>query len=126
MTAFATASPAAYKQQSIMTAPPERLVVMLYDGALRFFFQAAVAMREGTRPLADEKLRRGEAIVDHLIKTLDMSAGEIASNLEGIYVFCKRLLMEARFEQDADKIEKVRELLGELRESWAQIAGVTG
>jgi flagellin-specific chaperone FliS len=54
-----------------------------------------------------------------------MSAGEIAANLEGIYVFCKRLLMEARFEQDADKVEKVRELLGPLRESWAQIAGVT-
>jgi flagellar protein FliS len=120
---YAPASPAAYQQQSILTAPPERLVVMLYDGALRFFFQAAVAMREGNRPLIDEKMRRGEAIVDHLLETLDMSAGEIASNLEGIYVFCKRLLLEARLEKDADKIEKVRELLGELRESWAQIAG---
>jgi flagellar protein FliS len=120
---YAPASPAAYQQQSILTAPPERLVVMLYDGALRFFFQAAVAMREGTRVKAEEKLRRGEAIVDHLLETLDMSAGEIAQNLEGIYVFCKRLLMEARMEQDATKVEKVRELLGELRESWAQIAG---
>jgi len=120
---YAPASPAAYQQQSILTATPERLVVMLYDGALRFFYQAAVAMREGTRMLADEKLRRGEAIVDHLLETLDMSAGEIAENLEGIYVFCKRLLMEARQERDADKVDKVRELLGELRESWAQIAG---
>jgi flagellar protein FliS len=82
-------------------------------------------MREDKRALTDEKLRRGEAIIDHLIKTLDMSAGEIAENLEGIYVFCKRLLMEARLESDAGKIQKVRELLGELRESWAQIAGVT-
>ena len=123
MSTYAPASPAAYQQQSILTAPPERLVVMLYDGALRFFFQAAVAMREGTRSKADEKLRRGEAIVDHLLETLDMSAGEIAQNLEGIYVFCKRLLMESRLEQDASKIDKVRELLGELRESWAQIAG---
>ena len=49
MSAYAPASPAAYQQQSILTAPPERLVVMLYDGALRFFFQAAVAMREGKR-----------------------------------------------------------------------------
>jgi flagellar protein FliS len=126
VSAYAPSSPAAYQQQSILTAPPERLVVMLYDGALRFLFQAAVAMREDKRVLSDEKLRRGEAIVDHLIKTLDMSAGEIASNLEGIYVFCKRLLMEARFESDPSKIDKVRELLGELRESWAQIAGVTG
>jgi flagellar protein FliS len=125
VSAYAPSSPAAYQQQAILTAPPERLVVMLYDGALRFLFQAAVAMREDKRALTDEKLRRGEAIIDHLIKTLDMSAGEIAENLEGIYVFCKRLLMEARLESDAGKIQKVRELLGELRESWAQIAGVT-
>ena len=123
MPTYAPASPAAYKQQSILTAPPERLVVMLYDGALRFLFQAAAAMRDDKAALSDEKLRRAEAIVDHLLGTLDMSAGEIAANLEGIYVFCKRLMMEARFDRDAGKLEKVRELLGELRESWAQIAG---
>jgi flagellar protein FliS len=121
MTAFATASPAAYQQQSIMTAPPERLVVMLYDGAIRFFFQAAAALREDARATAFERLDRGEAIVDHLLGTLDMSAGEIAQRLEGIYVFCKRLLMEARLERDADKVDLVRGYLGELREAWAQI-----
>ena len=126
MNRHASAVRQAYTESSIMTAPPERLVVMLYDGALRFLFQAAVAMREEKRALTDEKLRRGEAIIDHLIKTLDMSAGEIAQNLEGIYVFCKRLLREGRLESDPSKIEKVRELLGELRESWAQLAGVTG
>ncbi len=122
MTAFAPASPAAYKQQSIMTAPPERLVVMLYDGAIRFFFQAAGAMREDAWTTADERLVRGEAIVDHLLATLDMSAGEIAERLQGIYVFCKRLLLEARLERDAGKVDLVRGYLSELRESWAQIA----
>ena len=121
MTAFATASPAAYQQQSIMTAPPERLVVMLYDGAIRFFFQAAAAMREGARATALERLDRGEAIVDHLLATLDLSAGQIAERLEGIYVFCKRLLLEARIERDADKLDLVRGYLSELREAWAQI-----
>lgn len=121
MTAFATASPAAYQQQSIMTAPPERLVVMLYDGAIRFFFQAAAAMREDARATALDRLDRGEAIVDHLLATLDMSAGEIAERLEGIYVFCKRLLLEARIERDADKLDLVRGYLAELREAWAQI-----
>ena len=124
MTGYAPASPAAYKQQSIMTAPPERLVVMLYDGAIRFFFQAAAAMREGARANALERLGRGEAIVDHLLGTLDMErGGQIAQNLEGIYVFCKRLLMEARAESDADKVDLVRGYLADLRESWAQIAG---
>jgi flagellar secretion chaperone FliS len=122
MTAFATASPAAYQQQSIMTAPPERLVVMLYDGAIRFFFQAAAALREDARTTAFERLDRGEAIVDHLLATLDMSAGEVAQRLEGIYVFCKRLLMEARIERDADKVDLVRGYLAELRDAWAQIS----
>jgi len=124
LTGYAPASPAAYKQQSIMTAPPERLVVMLYDGAIRFFFQAAAALREGARTTALERLQRGEAIVDHLLGTLDMErGGQIAQDLEGIYVFCKRLLMEARTEDDADKVDLVRTYLAELRESWAQLAG---
>ena len=123
MSAYAPASPAAYKTQSIMTAPPGRLVVMLYDGAVRFFFQAAAAMREGVGATALERLDRGEAIIDHLLATLDMSAGQIAERLEGIYVFCKRLLLEARLEKDASKIDVVRGYLSELRESWAQIAG---
>jgi flagellar secretion chaperone FliS len=123
MTAYATASPAAYQQQSIMTAPPERLVVMLYDGAIRFLFQAAAALREDARATALERLDRGEAIVDHLLATLDMSAGEVAERLEGVYVFCKRLLLEARLERDAEKIDLARGYLAELRESWAQIAG---
>jgi flagellar secretion chaperone FliS len=121
MTAFATASPAAYQQQSIMTAPPERLVVMLYDGAIRFFFQAAAALREDARTTASERLDRGEAIIDHLLATLDMSAGQVAERLEGVYVFCKRLLLEARIERDADKVDLVRGYLSELRDAWAQI-----
>jgi flagellar secretion chaperone FliS len=121
MTAFAPASPAAYQQQSIMTAPPERLVVMLYDGAIRFFFQAAAALREDARATAFDRLDRGEAIVDHLLGTLDMSAGEIAERLQGIYVFCKRLLLEARLERDAEKVDLVRGYLSDLREAWAQI-----
>ena len=52
-----------------------------------------------------------------------MSAGEIAERLEGIYVFSKRLLLEARLERDADKMDLVRGYLTELREAWAQIAG---
>jgi flagellar protein FliS len=121
MTAFATASPAAYKQQSIMTATPERLVVMLYDGAIRFLFQAGAAMREDARSTSFERLDRAEAIIDHLLNTLDMSAGQIAERLEGIYVFSKRLLTEARLERDAEKIDLVRGYLSELREAWAQI-----
>jgi flagellar protein FliS len=123
MTAYASANTAAYQQQAILTATPGRLVVMLYDGALRFLFQSATAMREGLQPLADEKLRRAEAIVDELLVTLDMSAGEIAERLQAIYVFCSKLMREARVERDAGKLDTTRELLAELREAWAEVAG---
>jgi flagellar protein FliS len=119
-----TANPsAAYRQQSVLTATPGQLVVMLYDGALRFLLQASTLMADGDRHGADAKLGRAEAIVDELHTSLDKErGGEIASRLEGIYVFCKRLLLEARLERDRAKVEKVAELLSELREAWAEIA----
>lgn len=117
------ASPQAYRESAILTAPPERLVVMLYDGARRFLHQAAVAMRGGDVPAAHTRLRRAEEILDHLLQTIDMDQGEVAERLQSIYLFCLRHCAEARIQQDADKLDKVSELLGELREAWARAAG---
>ena len=116
-------APRAYRESSILTAPPERLVVMLYDGARRFLAQAAYAMRERDVAHAGNRLQRAEAIIEELLATLDMSAGEVAERLEAIYVFSRRTLAEARLEQDPEKVEQVSELLGELREAWAEVAG---
>jgi len=120
------ASPQAYRQSAVLTAPPERLVVMLYDGARRFLHQAAVAMREGDVPTAHERLRRAERIVEHLDATLDLSQGEISERLEAIYAFCLRLMGEARMRQDAARLETAGGLLGELREAWAELAAGGG
>jgi flagellar protein FliS len=116
------ASPQAYRESAVLTAPPERLVVMLYDGARRFLFQAATAMRAGDVPTAHERLRRAEKIVEHLLATLDMSQGEISERLEAIYVFCLEQLSEGRMKQDASRLDAVSGLLSELREAWAQLA----
>lgn len=123
MSTYAPArSTAAYRESSILTAPPERLVVMLYDGARRFLHQAALAMREERRAEADERLRRAEMIIEELLGTLNMEAGgEVAANLQGLYVFFLRQLSEGRGERDAGKLDWVNTQLGELRESWAQI-----
>jgi flagellar secretion chaperone FliS len=119
-----TAPTAAYKQQSILTATPGQLVVMLYDGCLRFLHQGALAMREGNLADAGTRLSRAEAIIDELMSTLDLEkGGVIASRLQGIYVFSIRHLMEARLERDADKIERVGQLPSELRDSWVHVAG---
>lgn len=123
MSVYSPSRAIAYKEQSILTATPGQLVVMLYDGCHRFLFQAAYAMRDGNHLEADARLTRAEAIIDELLTTLDLEqGGEIASRLQGIYVFCNRHLIEARLQRDPSMIEKVSELMGELRESWAQVA----
>ncbi len=116
------ASPQAYREAAVLTASPVQLVVMLYDGVERFLRQAEVVMGEGNVAQAHDRMQRGEAIIDELLRTLDKSAGEVAERLEAIYVFCKRLMMEARLEKDPSKLAKVRSLMAELRESWAELA----
>jgi flagellar secretion chaperone FliS len=117
-----TATPNAYRESAVLSAPPDVLVVMLYDGARRFLFQAGVAMRDGQIELSHRKLRRAEDIIHHLRDALDMDQGEISERLEAIYLFCLRHLQQARFDRDANKLEQVSTLLGELREAWAAIA----
>ena len=116
------ASPAAYRESAVLTASPEQLVVMLYDGAGRFLRQAEAALSEGAVEHAHDRLNRGEAIIDELLATLDMDQGSIAERLQAIYIYCKRCLMEARRERDATKVRLVVRLMSELREAWAQVA----
>jgi flagellar secretion chaperone FliS len=116
------ASPSAYRQSAVLTASPEQLVVMLYDGARRFLGQAAAAMRSGNIEASHHKLRRAEAIISHLRDTLDLDQGDIAERLQAIYLFCSRHLNDARVQRDPQKIEQVSALLGELRSAWSSVA----
>jgi flagellar protein FliS len=123
VSAYTASHSVAYKQQSILTATPGQLVVMLYDGCLRFLHQAAFAMRGGDVVESNARLSRAEAIIEELHSTLDMEkGGVVASRLQGIYVFCSKHLLEARLNREPENIEKVSELLSELRDAWAQIA----
>ena len=122
MNAYAAAAPtSAYKESAVLTAPPEQLVLMLYDGIHRFLFQATVAMRGGDYMLTNNKLQRAEAIIDELIATLDHDAGEISDRLNAIYLYSRRSLGESRLEKSPEKIEHVQGLIRELRDAWAQI-----
>jgi flagellar secretion chaperone FliS len=123
VSAYTASHSAAYRQQSILTATPGQLVVMLYDGCLRFLHQASYAMREQQPAVSAERLARAEAIIEELLSTLDLEdGGVIASRLHGIYVFCQRHLLDARATGDPAMVDKVAELLGELRDAWAQIS----
>jgi flagellar protein FliS len=116
------APPRAYRESAVLSAQPEQLIVMLYDGARRFLHQAAIAMGEGQVELAHRKLRRTEDILLHLREVLDMEqGGEIATRLQSIYTFCQSYLLKARLDRDPAKIDRVSAMLGELRDAWATI-----
>jgi flagellar secretion chaperone FliS len=116
------APPRAYRESAVLSAQPEQLIVMLYDGARRFLGQAAIAMGEGQVELAHRKLRRTEDILLHLREVLDMEqGGEIAIRLQSIYMFCQSYLLKARLDRDPAKIDRVSAMLGELRDAWATI-----
>ena len=118
-----TASPQTYRENTVLTATPEQLVVMLYDGALRFLRRAAAAMQEHEIETSHNELRRAERIVAHLDSVLDYEHdARMAGQLHDVYRFCLAHMRRARFERDASKLAEVGRLLGELRGSWAQIA----
>jgi len=116
------APPRAYRESAVLSAQPEQLIVMLYDGARRFLGQAAIAMGDGQVELAHRKLRRTEDILMHLREVLDLEqGGEIATRLQSIYMFCQSYLLKARLDRDPAKIDRVSAMLGELRDAWATI-----
>ncbi len=113
----------AYRENTILAATPEQLVVMLYDGAQRFLRRAQAAMGERDPERAHNEIRRAELIVAHLDGVLDDEHDpKLATRLHTIYAFCLTHAQRARMEQDPQKLDQVAGLLAELRGSWAQIA----
>ncbi len=116
----------AYRRNTVLSASPGQLVVMLYDGARKFLRQAVAAMEAGDVERAHKALRRAELIIAHLDATIDDEQGSLPARLHAIYAFCLRHLGAGRMGQDPANLEAVNELLGELREAWAQVAEEVG
>src|SRR3954463_296018 len=95
---------------------------MLYDGAIRFLRQADALIEEGAWPQAIERIRRTQAILDELLCTLNMDAGDLSGRLESIYVFCSSHLRDARLRKDGARVRQVVRLRGELRDAWPEIS----
>jgi flagellar protein FliS len=116
------ASPNAYQESAVLTASPGQLVVMLYDGILKFLRQAGAAMADGQIEGTHDRLGRAEAIITELHATLDLSQGKVAENLEGIYVFWKKMIWEIRRDRDDQKLGRLLVMVRELRDAWAIVA----
>ena len=121
MTGYASAKQA-YTEAAVLTAPPERLIVMMYEGAISFLARSAAAIRAGQAQAAMKNVQRAIAIIDELNFSLDMSYGEVPERMRAIYLFHKRHLVQACIAQDADAIDLVAGLLRELADAFEQIA----
>lgn len=111
-----------YQAVAIETASPLQLVVMLYDGAVRFCVGAEEALRQGERETARERIGRVQAILEELAGSLNVEAGgELAQNLYRLYEYMNFRLVEASLHWRAEPLEEVARLLRELRGAWLEL-----
>ncbi len=107
---------------AVESASPHRLILMLMDGALARIAAAGGHMQRGDVASKGQSISMAIAIVDGLRASLNHSeGGDLAGNLDGLYVYMSERLLRANLENDADALSEVRNLLGEIRAAWAGI-----
>ncbi len=110
---------AAYKKTQVETASPEALILMLYDGAIKFMCQAEIAFEEHDIEQISNLLLRIQAIFAELMTALDKEkGGEIAVNLERLYVFFLEKLGDANVKKDPAPMLEIKPLVQNLRNTW--------
>jgi flagellar protein FliS len=109
----------AYRKTQIETASPEALILMLYDGAIKFIGQAEIAFEENNIEQISNLLLRIQAIFTELLTALDKDkGGEIAVNLERLYVFFLEQLGEANVKKDPKPLKDIKPLVIDIRNTW--------
>ncbi len=109
---------ARYQQGQTLTVTPGRLIILLYDGALRFLRRGRIALENHEIEVAHNAIRRAQDIVAELDATLDDRAGAISTNLHEIYAYLLRRLIAANLAKDGTIIDEVIAHLESLAESW--------
>lgn len=112
----------AYQKAAVGTMDQRRLIVMLYDGAIKFLSTAVEKMEEEDRYEAHRNLIKGKSIIAELLASLNMEqGGEIARNLQRLYTYMFNELIEANLEADTARIRGVAKLMRELRNGWKEM-----
>lgn len=110
-----------YKQTSVTSASREKLLLMLYEGAIKFTKQAIIACE--TKNIADRGLYIGRTydIVMELSNTLNFEVGgDIAKNLEQLYIFLMEQLTKANIKGDVAPLHDVLKILTTLNDGWVK------
>ncbi|AFM42729.1 flagellar biosynthetic protein FliS [Desulfosporosinus acidiphilus SJ4] len=114
----------AYRQTSVATASPDKLLLMLFDGAIRFLIQARVAMEEKNHEATNKWLQKLQDIFMELNLSLDMKQGEVSVNLRKLYEFYQNEVLMANVEKSVERLQPVEDFLRSFRETWAEAARI--
>jgi flagellar secretion chaperone FliS len=113
-----------YKQNSVTTATPAELTLMLYNGCLKFLNRAKVAMNEGNIEEKNNNIQRAQNIISEFMSTLKMDV-EVSQQMMTMYEYMNRRLMEANINNDITIVEEVEGLVTEFRDTWKQVIQMT-
>lgn len=111
----------AYAANKYSGMSPERLVLAMFDGALRFIDQAKAAIDRSDVASKGEAIGKAVAVVAELQSALNPQAGELVEHLEALYDYVLRTLAKANIESDSAQLAEARGLLLVLRDGWAQL-----
>jgi flagellar protein FliS len=109
-------------ETDVQSATPHRLVAMLFDGVFDALAQAAQAIQAGNVELKGRSLIRAVRIIDEGLRAgLDLSAGQLATDLRELYGYVCMRLTQANLKNDLAAVEECQRLLSPVREAWAAI-----
>lgn len=112
-----------YQETAVSTQNQGRLIVLLYEGAIRFLTEAIEDLQQRDYEAKGRNIQRAIDIILELNTVLDMEkGGQIAQNLRSLYNFMLRELNEANVQKETRKIQEVINLLRELNQSWRAIS----
>ena len=110
-----------YRQTQIETAPKEEILLMLYDGAVRFLLQAKEGFAEKNIEKQHNNIIKVQNIITEFESTLDMEAGgEFAKNLFNLYEFMSAQLLIANVKKDERALDIVIKHMTSLRDTWRE------
>ena len=112
---------AAYNRNAVEIESPQKLVLMLYEGVLRFAVRAQKAIDDGDVQRKVELLNKISAIFFELINSLDMSQGDVAHYLNGLYNRQIQVLMRANLDNDKSALDEVIKVTRGLIDAWNEV-----
>ncbi|WP_223642414.1 flagellar export chaperone FliS [Planococcus sp. 4-30] len=109
----------AYQQNSVMTASPQELTLMLYNGSLKFIKMAKRAMADKHFEEKNTNIIKAQNIVQELRITLDLNI-EMSAALAQMYEYMYSRLLDANMKNDPEALEEVETLMKDMRNTWKE------